>query len=284
MPVTKKIAPVNTLLGDVAKEFAASAASAGSAPSFLFSSDCLSGYGLDLVFQMVKDAGFDGLDLAMWKNFDAWNADYVKGLSDKHALPVKVIQLSENVNEKEMNKALDLCYATGADTIAINAPSFLNFKSFNYLADNLPVLRENNKAIRFTLINPPNATMFALPIPKYRFSNIVEVIKKYFCYLGVDVSNMDSEALESDFMRKLKDFVPYIGVLYISDKNKAGEAHLSPGEGVLKLAPLLQKVKEYGYNHHISTKITMSKSDLADMDKVHLILKKVRKYYEDNYI
>jgi len=48
----------------------------------------------------------------MWKNFDAWNVDYVKRLSKKYDLPVKIVQVSGNVNEKEINKALDLCDAT----------------------------------------------------------------------------------------------------------------------------------------------------------------------------
>jgi hypothetical protein len=50
--------------------------------------------------------------LAIWKNFDSWNSEYVKELSDKYDLPIKVVQVSSNVNEKEMSKALDICYNT----------------------------------------------------------------------------------------------------------------------------------------------------------------------------
>jgi lipocalin len=42
-------------------------------PLFLLSSDTLSSYGLDLVFEVAKESGYDGVDLALWKNFDAWN-------------------------------------------------------------------------------------------------------------------------------------------------------------------------------------------------------------------
>jgi hypothetical protein len=51
----------------------------------------------------------------------------------------------------------------------------------------------------------------------------------------------------------------------------------------LKLPTFLKKLKEYGYNRYISTKIKISKSDLADSDKVKLILKKSRKYLQENY-
>lgn len=285
MPTKKE---PTTEFSAVAKDFFfAQDAEAGkeipTSPAFLFSTDSLSGYGLDLTFQLVKEAGFDGLDIALWKNFDAWNVAYAKELSDKHGLPVKVIQVSGNVNEKEMNKALDLCYGLGADTIAINAPTMFNFKSFSYITDNLPRWKKENKAIHFTIINPEDSNIFALPIPKYRFSNIVEIIKKYLCYLGLDISNMDSNSLENDFMRRIKDFLPYISVFYLSDKSRTGEDHVLPGDGTLKLAFLLEKLKEYGFNRYISTKLKLSKTDLSDVDKVKLILKKARKYYVENF-
>ncbi len=249
----------------------------------LFSTDSLSGYGLDLVFDLVKEAWFDGIDLAIRKNFDSRKIDYVKKLSETYSLPVKVIQTSDNLNDKEINRAIDLCYELGADTIAINAPSFFNFKAFNFIADNVLRRRKEHKAIHFTIINPEDASLFALPIPKYRFSNLVEIVKKYLCYIGLDISSLDSDGFENDFMRKMKDFLPYLAVIYLSDKTRVWEGHILPGEGVLKLPSFLKKLKEYGYNRYISTKIKITKWDLADSDKVKIILKKARTYLQENY-
>ncbi len=192
-------------------------------PLFLLSSDSLSSYGLDLVFQMAKDAGYDGVDLALWKNFDSWNTSYVKKLVTKHEMPVKVVQTSESINIKEMHKALDICESIGADTIAINAPKIFNLKAYSYLSDNLERLRDEYPQIKFSIINPEDANLFALPIPKYRFANVVEIIKKHGSYLGLDVANLDSDAFEDDFMRKLAQFVPYTSVIYFSDKTKLGK-------------------------------------------------------------
>lgn len=252
-------------------------------PEFLMSSDAFSNCGLDLIFELTKEAGFDGIDLAIWKNFDARNVDYVKKLSKKHDLPVKIVQVSENVNQKELNKALDLCEATGADTITINAPKFFNMKSFNFLEDNLENYKKDNKHIHFSIINPEDSNVFALPIPKYRFTNIVEIIKKYWCYLGLDIANFDADVLENDFTRKLSSFLPYVAVLYFSDKNRVGDGHLLPGEGTLKLESFLKKVKQIGFNRYFSSKVTISKSDLADSEKLATILKKIRTYYKENF-
>jgi len=293
--ITKKVRPVeDTQLWSIKKDFffdMDTNTETSTIPSqqeikiseCLFSSDSLSGYGLDLVFDLVKEAGFDGLDLAIWKNFDARKVDYVKKLSEKYELPVKVIQTSDNLNDKEINRAIDLCYELGADTITINAPKFFNFKTFNFISDNILKRRKENKSIHFTIINPEDSSVLALPIPKYRFSNMVEIVKKYLCYIGLDVSNLDSDTFESDFMRKMKDFLPYLSVIYFSDKARIWDGHILPGEGVLKLETFLKKLKEYGFNRYISTKIQISKTDLSDSDKVKIILKKARKYLQEHY-
>lgn len=250
---------------------------------FLMSSDSFSNCGLDLVFELTKEAGFDWVDLAIWKNFDARNVDYVKKLSKKHELPVKVIQISENANQKELNKALDLCEATWADTITINAPKFFNMKSFNFLTDNLDAYKKDNKHIHFSIINPENSNVFALPIPKYHFANIVEIIKKYGCYLGLDIANFDADVLENDFTRKLSNFLPYISTIYFSDKNRVGNGHLLPWEGTLKLESFLKKIRKWWFNRYFSSKITINKSDLADSEKLITILKKTRTYYKEHF-
>jgi hypothetical protein len=52
---------------------------------------------------------------------------------------------------------------------------------------------------------------------------MVEIVKKYLCYIGLDIANLDSDSFESDFMRKMKDFLPYLAVIYFSDKSRVGE-------------------------------------------------------------
>jgi sugar phosphate isomerase/epimerase len=113
-----------------------------SSPQILLSSDSLSGYGLDHIFEIASEVGFDGIDLATWKNYDARNESYVSKLSKKHDLPVRIIQVSSKVNTKEMEQAFDLCDTLDIDTIAINAPGTFNFKTFNFIVTNLKYYRK----------------------------------------------------------------------------------------------------------------------------------------------
>lgn len=250
---------------------------------FLLSTDTLPWFWLDLVFQLAKDAWFDGLDLAIRKSVDACNIRYVKKLVAKYDFPIKVIQTSSKLNKKEMDRALDLCEALNVDTICMNAPEFFDYKTYNFIKDNIELYKVNNKDIRFSLINPKDSYYPFGIIPKYRFNNIVEIIKTYGCNLWLDISSMDLDLFESDFLRRVDRFVPYVSNLYLSDST-ASAHHLFPGEWEMKIPELFRRFKREWYSRFISLKIDLSKVDLSDSDKLDLLLKKAVGYFNDYYV
>jgi hypothetical protein len=156
----------------------------------------------------------------MRKNFDAWNSKYVKKLIDKYNLPVKVIQTSADVSAKEIEQALILAQEVGATTIAFNAPSYFNIRSFRLITDGIPDWKHQFPQLQFAIITPEATSMTLLPVfPKYRFSSIIEIIKKYNSMLGLDVSSISEESRETIVLRKLENIKQYISVVYTSDKN-----------------------------------------------------------------
>lgn len=249
----------------------------------LLSTDSLSWYGLDLVFQTAKQVGFDGLDLALWKNFDAWNVSYVQQLCQKYELPIKVIQLSPNVNQKELSHAAELAKTVGAEVISINPPSIFNVTSYNFLKNSLPSYKKHFTNIKFSIINPEKSSLFMLPVPKFYFSNVADIIKEFKCYLALDISNLEEQVLEVTFLKKLSNYAQYISTLYISDKSKNWDAHLTLGDWVLKLPTIFKKFKQTDYKWYFSLKISISKKDLSDLDKVEQILKKNKNYFKENF-
>jgi predicted secreted protein len=138
-------------------------------------------------------------------------------------MPVYIVQTSAKLNQKELDKALDICQATNCDTICINAPKITDFKAYDFISDNLKNYKDNNPDIKFTVRNPKDSKLFALPIPEYRFSNIIDIVKKYDAYVGLDISNIDMDTFENEFTRKIDDYAPYISVIYLSDKTKDGK-------------------------------------------------------------
>lgn len=244
----------------------------------LLSTDTMVGYGLDMIFEMAKRCEFDGIDLAVSKGFDAWNESYVKSLVKKHQLPVYSIQTSASLNSKEMNKVLDLCEATDCGLVTINPPRFFDFRSYAFISNNIGEYQAQNPALNFSIINPEDNNIFALPIPAYRFSNVMDIIKKYGCALALDVANMDSQELEWTFSNKLDDFSQYLSVVYISDKSRKGEGHLVPGEWILQLPTFIKRLMKSGYQRPFCVKLNLTKDELADADKVELLLTRSREY------
>ncbi len=248
--------------------------------ALLLSTDSLPNYWLDLIFSIAKSVWFDWIDLAMRKWFDARDEEYVQSLSLNHELPVYIIQTSAKLNQKELDKALDLCQATNAETICINAPKITDFKAYDFISDNLKNYKDNNPDIHFSIINPKDSKLFALPIPEFRFSNIIDIVKKYDAYIWLDVCNIDIESFENEFTRKIYDYVPYISVIYLSDKTKDGKSHLIPWDWALELWDFLKELKKSWYSRPISVKLDLKPSELANREKLKKQLKKVKTFYD----
>ena len=252
--------------------------------ALLLSTDTLPNYWLDLIFSMAKSNGFDGIDLAMRKWFDAWDEEYVQKLSLQYEMPVYIVQTSAKLNQKELDKALDICQATNCDTICINAPKITDFKAYDFITDNLKNYKDNNPDIHFTIHNPKDSKLFALPIPEYRFSNIIDIVKKYDCYIGLDISNIDIDSFENDFTRKIDDFAPYISVIYISDKSKNWKAHLALWDGTLDLKTFFKRLKKSWYSRPMSIKLDFKPTELANKATLKKQFKKIRAYYDKFFL
>ena len=252
--------------------------------ALLLSTDTLPNYWLDLIFSIAKNSWFDWIDLAMRKWFDAWDEEYVQKLSVNHDLPVYIVQTSTKLNQKELDKALDICQATNCDTICINAPKITDFKAYDFISDNLKSYKENNPDIHFTINNPRNSKLFALPIPEYRFSNIIDIVKNYDCYIWLDVSNIDTDLFENEFTRKIDDYAPYISVIYLSDKSKNGKNHLALWDWTLDLISFFKSVRKSWYSRPMSIKVDFKPTELANKSTLKRQFKKIRSYYDKFFL
>ena len=252
--------------------------------ALLLSTDTLPNYWLDLIFSIAKNNGFDGIDLAMRKWFDAWDEEYVQKLSLKYEMPIYIVQTSAKLNQKELDKALDICQATNCDTICINAPKITDFKAYDFIVDNLKNYKDNNPDIHFTIRNPKDSKLFALPIPEYRFSNIIDIVKKYDCYIGLDTSNIDIDSFEDDFTRKIDDFAPYISVIYVSDKSKNWKTHLALWDWTLDLKTFFKRLKKSWYSRPMSIKLDFKPTELANKSALKKQFKKIRTYYDKFFL
>jgi len=251
--------------------------------SLLLASDTLVGYWLDMVFIVAKDIWYKGIDLALWNNFDAWNIDYVKRLSQNYKIPIQVIQTSDNLNKKELNYAIDLAHELKCKNIVINPPKYYNRRAIKFIEENLWAYQKHYPKLFFSMRNPSKDLLLNL-VPKYAFWNISEIFKTMWLKVALDIVNIEEEKFDNILVRKLPNLLPYVNVIYLSDKNKLGKWYLPLGEWNLKIPSFFKKLKQLEYDGVFSVKLKISKKDLADIEKIKLMLKKCKTYYLENYV
>lgn len=248
----------------------------------LLSTDTLPWFGLDRIFLIAKEVWCNGIDLAMRKNYDARHDTYVKKLCDEYQLPVSIIQTSSKTNAKELNQALVLCNTIGTKHIAINAPSFFDVKSYSFLTSNLKSYQEQYPDIQFSIISPDTSAMSYLPLPKYRFGNLADIIKKYSCWLALDIAALDEGVIDNFIMVKMPALVDHIFTCYVSDRSKT-QSHIMPGEWSYNIPSLMKSLHKNNYKWFFDIKLSLEPQLLVDDEKVALILEKTVKYIQEHF-
>lgn len=259
-----------------------SSLTAHTGPKLLLSSDTLNGYGLDLIFSMAKESGYDGIDLAMWKNIDSRHGDYIAKLMKQHDLSVLVVQTSSKLNAKELNQAIAICDHTGATQININAPTYFDMKTASFISNNLASYIERYPHLHFNIINPDSGSMTFLPLPQYRFSNILETTKKLGCWRAVDVANMDEDMIDTVLLKRFNSLSDHIHTIYLSDRSPK-QSHIILGDGDYKIPQILEMLAEHDYQWYLTTKYHLTMETLVDTDKILLLLEKTQNYIRKHY-
>ena len=249
----------------------------------LLSTDTLYWYWLDMSFIIAQEMWYNGIDLALWNNFDAWNMDYVQRLIKTYKINVFSIQTSDNLNKKELSYAIDLSQALGVKNININPPKYYNRRAIKFIISNLPLYRKTYSNFNFNIINPPKDYLLTL-LPKYSFTNITEVLKTYKLKIALDISNIEEDKFDLHLIKKIPNLLPYIPLIYISDKDKLWKGHIPLWDWNMKIPSFLKKLKQLDYDWFFSIKLKITKKDLSDLDKIRLVLKKSKIYFLENYL
>lgn len=256
-------------------------ASKTSSNPVILSTDTLPNYGLDLIFSIAKEAWFDGIDLALRKNFDAWHENYVSKLSEQYELPIQSVQTSRKLNKKELEKAISVCTITWASNILINAPVFFNARSYKFIIQNVTEYQKKLPDIKFSIITPDMRTMAYLPIPKFRFKNFGGTITKYKLKLWFDISVLDEDVIETMILGQGKKIISNIAITYVADRLK-DKPYILPGEGNYNLPKILKTLQHNDYTGPYSVKLEFNPKDLVDNDKILFRLQKSVEYIKAN--
>lgn len=235
--------------------------------------DSFKGYGLNRIFDFIKKAGFDGVDLNIDpRNFDTQNTEYVKSLIDLYHLPVLSISTPPTSSAKKIQEAVDMAKTLGTKIIVIQPPKIFDFQYTSWLKNEIPKLRQREN-ISIALENAPSETFLGI-IPEHSMNNIIDL--KRFKHVCIDTSRVASK--KEDLIRIYKTLKPFLVHVHLSNV-KNGNAYALPQTGILPIESFMTKLKQDGYPGTVSMKINPKYLDVGEDAKVQKVLGELKEYY-----
>jgi sugar phosphate isomerase/epimerase len=240
----------------------------------VLSSDSLRGYGLNRIFNFVKQAGYSGVDLAIdFKNFDTQNTEYVKLLSDQYQIPVVAIQVPQISSAKKIQDVVKMAKLLGCRIVVIQPPKIFDFKYIQWLKNEIPKIRQKEN-ISIALENAPSETFLGI-IPEHAMGNINEM--KKFKHACIDTTRIAQK--HEDLIRVYKALKKYMVHVHLSNV-KLGRQYYLPNEGILPIESFLTKLKQDSWPGNISIKVNPKYMDAGDDEKVLKKLLDIKKFYD----
>jgi hypothetical protein len=251
----------------------------------LLSTFSLNWYGLHKMFHFAREAKYSWIDLFLDKrNFDLWNKDYIKSLSDEFWVPVLSITApSRWVSERKVNMIVAMAKELWAQVITFSPPHITD-KNPAWFSKYLPKVKRDSH-ISIAIQNMEPKFLFFI-IPEYKnatFSDIRRITwDTTLNLLWIDPSS------SMDIMKAQKFLWGSIKNIFFSDRywNKKGMLPWWAWWGVsyLPLESFLMKLKSSWYSSFITLKINPKQLWVWNDDKVSKNLLYVKKYYSKHFI
>ena len=243
----------------------------------LLCTDSLRGYGLNRIFELAKEAGYDGLDLTVdYGNFDTWNADYIKKLVKDYSLPVRAVSAPKELSPKHIQEIVEMARDIGEKIVILQPPKLLDFKLSSWLKKEIPKLREK-EFMSIALENAPAGTFLGF-IPEHAMGSAQDL--KEFKHVSLDTARIGEQ--RKDLMRAYTALKKYLVHVHLSNLFN-GKKYAPPHEGIMPLESFLTKLKQERYPGAISMKILPKFLFAGDDEKVVEELKRAKKYYDKYY-
>lgn len=240
---------------------------------FLLSTDSLRGYGLNRIFQFAKEAGFEGLEVALdIKQFDTQNPDYLKELQHEHSLPIRVVRTFPNSTIRQSLLALEIADAVKAKILVLEPPKIFDFKVKDWLKKQVPQLRKKY-GLRIALKNGPSEYLWGI-LPGRSMNNMPDL--QHFKEACLDVSNLYSKKI--DLMRAYEMIKPYLTHIHLSNVYR-GQDHSGLEEGVMPLESLLTKLNKDKYEFDVSLVVRPKTLSCGNDEELRKSLQKTLRFY-----
>jgi sugar phosphate isomerase/epimerase len=251
----------------------------------LLSTSSLSWYSLHRIFSFAKKGKYDWIEITLNKlQYDLWDEDYIKGLSDAFNIPVLSITAPVKwMNEKAVDKIIKIATTVNAHVVTFSPPHLMdkNTRWFSFYLQKIK--KDTNLSIAIQNVEPK--FMFFI-IPEYKNSTLWE-LKKVTGDATLDIAAIDPTS-GMDILKAQKILGSNVKNIFFSDR-RGTQMWLLPGSAggwisYLPLESFFMKLKTSGYNGHVTLKIKQTELWAGNEERVLQNLEYAKNYYEKHFL
>jgi len=251
----------------------------------LLSTSSLIWYSLHRVFSFAKKANYEWIDITLNKlNYDFWDADYIKWLSDAFWVPViSITSPMKWIDEKVVDRIINIAQVTWAQVVTFSPPHLMD-KNTKWFSSYLPRVKKNTQ-LSIAIQNVEEKFMFFI-IPEYKNSTLSE-LKKVTWDSALDIWAIDASS-GMDILKAQKMLGSSIKNIFLSDR-RWPKSWLLPWTAwgwisYLPLESFFMKLKTIWYNGHVTIRVRQSELWAWSEERVIQNLEYAKNYYVKHFL
>jgi sugar phosphate isomerase/epimerase len=250
---------------------------------FALSTGSLYTYGLDRVFALAAEAGFDGIEVLVDHRFDTRQPIYLRRLMERHGLPIvsfhapfhpRRLAAWPKTQAESIAATAEVACAVGAGIIIAHLPYWRERAYARWLRNDLrswqrahpnPVIAVENMPVKWIRWWP-----FA-PLEMWRMNQLEEW--GAFPHLALDTTHLGTKGLDPLMVyERVREQVVHVHLSNARREGRRVREHLRLEDGFLQLDALIGRLAQDGYDGIATVELHPEALEAEDEEKARFHL------------
>jgi sugar phosphate isomerase/epimerase len=251
---------------------------------FALSTGSLYTYGLDRVFALGAEAGFDGIEVLVDHRFDTRQPIYLRRLMERHGLPIvsvhapfhpKRLAAWPRTQPESIAATAEIARAVGADVIIAHLPYWREGAYLRWLCNDLrawqqahpnPVVAVENMPLKWVRWWP------IAPLEMWRMNQLEEW--GAFPHLTLDTTHLGTKGLDPlRVYERVRERVVHVHLSNALREGRRVREHRRLEDGFLPLDSLISRLAQDGYDGIATVELGPEALEAEDEQKVRFHLR-----------
>jgi sugar phosphate isomerase/epimerase len=245
---------------------------------FALSTGSLYTYGLDRVFALAAEAGFDGIEVLVDPRFDTRHPIYLRRLMERYGLPILSVHAPfhprrlgawPRTQPESIAATAELAKAVDAKIIIVHLPHWRERGYVRWLRDDLmtwqqahpnPVVAVENMPLKWVRWWPIR------PLELWRMNRLEEW--GAFPHLNLDTTHLATKGLDPLMVyERLREQVVHVHLSNARREGRRVREHLRLEDGFLQLDVLIRRLAQDGYDGIATVELHPEALEAEDEEK-----------------